>query len=102
MELLKKWLGHPEDIYNLLRFKMGGYRAVMPRNDPVSAAGGAQGGMRLGVPVSRALRGEGGGCHLAARLRRCRGRALRGPAAAVSPGPSFSAPPRRASQRLWP
>ncbi|XP_056342823.1 squalene synthase [Oenanthe melanoleuca] len=33
MELLRKWLGHPEDIYNLLRFKMGGYRAVMPRMD---------------------------------------------------------------------
>uniref|UniRef100_A0A8C9FYE5 Uncharacterized protein n=1 Tax=Pavo cristatus TaxID=9049 RepID=A0A8C9FYE5_PAVCR len=37
MELLRKWLGHPEDIYHLLRFKMGGYRAVMPRMDPVSA-----------------------------------------------------------------
>uniref|UniRef100_A0A8C2SP33 Squalene synthase n=1 Tax=Coturnix japonica TaxID=93934 RepID=A0A8C2SP33_COTJA len=36
MELLKKWLGHPEDIYHLLRFKMGGYRAVMPRMDPDS------------------------------------------------------------------
>uniref|UniRef100_A0A674HAJ2 Squalene synthase n=1 Tax=Taeniopygia guttata TaxID=59729 RepID=A0A674HAJ2_TAEGU len=33
MELLRKWLGHPEDIYNLLRFKMGGYRTVMPRMD---------------------------------------------------------------------
>ncbi|NXN55291.1 FDFT synthase, partial [Rynchops niger] len=41
MELLRKWLGHPEDIYNLLRFKMGGYRAVMPRMDPVSGAGGS-------------------------------------------------------------
>uniref|UniRef100_A0A8V0YHH7 Squalene synthase n=1 Tax=Gallus gallus TaxID=9031 RepID=A0A8V0YHH7_CHICK len=36
MELLRKWLGHPEDIYHLLRFKMGGYRAVMPRMDPDS------------------------------------------------------------------
>lgn len=39
MELLRKWLGHPEDIYHLLRFKMGGYRAVMPRMDPVSGTG---------------------------------------------------------------
>ncbi|XP_064304321.1 squalene synthase isoform X2 [Phalacrocorax carbo] len=40
MELLKTWLGHPEDIYNLLRFKMGGYRAVMPRIDPDSLGRG--------------------------------------------------------------
>lgn len=39
MELLRTWLGHPEDIYNLLRFKMGGYRAVMPRIDPVRGRG---------------------------------------------------------------
>ncbi|NXN26211.1 FDFT synthase, partial [Nycticryphes semicollaris] len=30
MELLRKWLGHPEEIYNLLRFKMGGCRAPPP------------------------------------------------------------------------
>uniref|UniRef100_A0A8D0B8W8 Squalene synthase n=1 Tax=Salvator merianae TaxID=96440 RepID=A0A8D0B8W8_SALMN len=33
MELLKKWLGHPEELYNLMRFKMGGYKAVMPKMD---------------------------------------------------------------------
>ena len=48
MELLRKWLGHPEDIYHLLRFKMGGYRAVMPRMDPVSGGSGG-GGVRAGV-----------------------------------------------------
>ncbi|KAH0622899.1 hypothetical protein JD844_025735 [Phrynosoma platyrhinos] len=31
MELLKKWLGHPEELYNLVRFKMGGYKTVMPK-----------------------------------------------------------------------
>ncbi|NXH10393.1 FDFT synthase, partial [Bucco capensis] len=40
MELLKQWLSHPEDIYNLLRFKMGGYRVVMPRMDPDSLGRG--------------------------------------------------------------
>ncbi|NXW48105.1 FDFT synthase, partial [Nyctiprogne leucopyga] len=40
MELLRKWLGHPGDIYHLLRFKMGGYRAVMPRMDPDSLGRG--------------------------------------------------------------
>lgn len=53
MELLRKWLGHPEDIYHLLRFKMGGYRVVMPRMDPVSGGEG----------------GGSGGCHLAGRGR---------------------------------
>lgn len=53
MELLRKWLGHPEDIYHLLRFKMGGYRAVMPRMDPVSGGSG----------------GGSGRCHLAGRGR---------------------------------
>lgn len=53
MELLRKWLGHPEDIYHLLRFKMGGYRAVMPRMDPVSGGRG----------------GGSGRCHLAGRGR---------------------------------
>lgn len=33
MELLKKWLGHPDELYNLVKYKMGGYRAVMPRMD---------------------------------------------------------------------
>ncbi|XP_066482485.1 squalene synthase-like isoform X2 [Tiliqua scincoides] len=33
MELLKKWLGHPDELYNLVRFKMGGYKAVMPKMD---------------------------------------------------------------------
>ncbi|XP_054843904.1 squalene synthase-like isoform X2 [Eublepharis macularius] len=33
MELLKKWLGHPEELYNLMKFKMGGYKAVMPQVD---------------------------------------------------------------------
>ncbi|XP_060105847.1 squalene synthase isoform X2 [Heteronotia binoei] len=33
MELLKKWLGHPEELYNLVKFKMGGYKAVMPKVD---------------------------------------------------------------------
>uniref|UniRef100_A0A8B9NF63 Uncharacterized protein n=1 Tax=Accipiter nisus TaxID=211598 RepID=A0A8B9NF63_9AVES len=50
MELLKKWLGHPEDIYNLLRFKMGGYRAVMPRIDPVSGTGCGFGFILRGSP----------------------------------------------------
>ncbi|XP_071588794.1 squalene synthase-like [Heliangelus exortis] len=40
MELLRKWLSHPQDIYNLLRFKMGGYRTVMPRVDPESLGRG--------------------------------------------------------------
>nr|XP_020633792.1 squalene synthase [Pogona vitticeps] len=31
MELLKKWLGHPEELYNLVKFKMGGYKTVMPK-----------------------------------------------------------------------
>lgn len=51
MELLRTWLGHPEDIYNLLRFKMGGYRVVMPRIDPVRGRG---------CPGARP-RGDGGG-----------------------------------------
>lgn len=74
MELLKKWLGHPEDIYNLLRFKMGGYRAVMPRIDPVSGTGCAS-VLSFGAPAGDAVewgpggggRG-GGGCHLPAAL----------------------------------
>ncbi|XP_072842872.2 squalene synthase isoform X2 [Pogona vitticeps] len=33
MELLKKWLGHPEELYNLVKFKMGGYKTVMPKMD---------------------------------------------------------------------
>ncbi|NXU61040.1 FDFT synthase, partial [Horornis vulcanius] len=57
MELLRKWLGHPEDIYNLLRFKMGGYRAVMPRMDTVSGEGCAGGGMRFAVAVSLPIAG---------------------------------------------
>lgn len=61
MELLKKWLGHPEDIYNLLRFKMGGYRAVMPRIDPVSGTGCAS-VLSFGVPAGGAVEwGPGGG-----------------------------------------
>ncbi|KAM6323750.1 squalene synthase isoform 2-T2 [Aegotheles albertisi] len=40
MEQLRKWLGHLQDIYNLLRFKMGGYRTVMPRVDPDSLGRG--------------------------------------------------------------
>lgn len=51
MELLRKWLGHPEEIYNLLRFKMGGCRLVTPRIDPVRGralvAGDALRGHRL-------------------------------------------------------
>lgn len=70
MELLRKWLGHPEDIYNLLRFKMGGYRAVMPRMDTVSGDGCAM------LPVGRGAREEeemGGPCHVRARIRCCHG-----------------------------
>ncbi|XP_077188687.1 squalene synthase-like isoform X2 [Paroedura picta] len=33
MELLKKWLGHPEELYNLVKFKLGGYKAMMPQAD---------------------------------------------------------------------
>ncbi|XP_042298526.1 squalene synthase-like isoform X1 [Sceloporus undulatus] len=33
MELLKKWLGHPKELYNLVRFKMGGYKTVMLKMD---------------------------------------------------------------------
>ncbi|XP_053314624.1 squalene synthase-like [Spea bombifrons] len=32
MDFLRS-LGHPEEIYNLLRYKLGGYRAVMPKMD---------------------------------------------------------------------
>uniref|UniRef100_A0A452GMG4 Uncharacterized protein n=1 Tax=Gopherus agassizii TaxID=38772 RepID=A0A452GMG4_9SAUR len=39
MERVGKWLGHPREIYNLLRFKMGGGTAVMPPRDQVSRAG---------------------------------------------------------------
>lgn len=36
MDILKS-LGHPEEILNLLRFKMGACAAVMPRLDYVSS-----------------------------------------------------------------
>uniref|UniRef100_A0A674ICC3 Uncharacterized protein n=1 Tax=Terrapene triunguis TaxID=2587831 RepID=A0A674ICC3_9SAUR len=39
MERVGKWLGRPREIYNLLRFKMGGGAAVMPPLDQVSGAG---------------------------------------------------------------
>ncbi|MGH0123367.1 UNVERIFIED_CONTAM: hypothetical protein FKN15_028458 [Acipenser sinensis] len=32
MDILKS-LGHPEEIYNLLKFKMGGCHTVMPKLD---------------------------------------------------------------------
>ncbi|CAG5928064.1 unnamed protein product [Menidia menidia] len=32
MDILKS-LGHPEEIFNLFKFKMGGCRAVMPKLD---------------------------------------------------------------------
>lgn len=35
MDILKS-LGHPEEIINLFKFKMGGCRAVMPKLDYVS------------------------------------------------------------------
>lgn len=35
MDILKS-LGHPEEIFNLFKFKMGGCRAVMPKLDYVS------------------------------------------------------------------
>lgn len=38
MELLKKWLGHPDELYNLMRFKMRGYKAAIPKMDQVSGA----------------------------------------------------------------
>lgn len=37
MDILKS-LGHPEEILNLFRFKMGGCTAVMPKLDYVSKA----------------------------------------------------------------
>lgn len=37
MDMLKS-LGHPEEIYNLFKFKMGGCRTVMPKLDYVSKA----------------------------------------------------------------
>ena len=36
MDILKS-LGHPEEIYNLFKFKMGGCRTVMPKLDYVSS-----------------------------------------------------------------
>ncbi|XP_061481779.1 squalene synthase isoform X2 [Rhineura floridana] len=33
MELFKNWLGHPEELYNLVRFKMGACKKVMPKMD---------------------------------------------------------------------
>ncbi|XP_054835094.1 squalene synthase-like [Eublepharis macularius] len=36
MELLKTWLGHPKELYKLTKFKMGGYKAVMPKVDEES------------------------------------------------------------------
>uniref|UniRef100_A0A3B4ZZ04 Uncharacterized protein n=1 Tax=Stegastes partitus TaxID=144197 RepID=A0A3B4ZZ04_9TELE len=35
MDILKS-LGHPEEIFNLFKFKMGGCRTVMPKLDYVS------------------------------------------------------------------
>lgn len=35
MDILKS-LGHPEELFNLFKFKMGGCRAVMPKLDYVS------------------------------------------------------------------
>lgn len=35
MDILKS-LGHPEEIFNLVKFKMGGCSAVMPKLDYVS------------------------------------------------------------------
>lgn len=35
MDILKS-LGHPEEIFNLFKFKMGGCRAVMPKLNYVS------------------------------------------------------------------
>ncbi|XP_025896580.1 squalene synthase [Nothoprocta perdicaria] len=55
MELLRKWLGHPEDIYHLLRFKMGGYRAVMPRVDPDSLGPGLRACYRYLNQTSRSF-----------------------------------------------
>ncbi|XP_048373585.1 squalene synthase-like [Sphaerodactylus townsendi] len=40
MELLKEWLGHPVELYNLVKFKMGGYKAVMPKVDQNSLSDG--------------------------------------------------------------
>lgn len=33
-----KCLGHPEEFYNLLRFRMGGRRNFIPKMDQVSRA----------------------------------------------------------------
>ncbi|XP_053314619.1 squalene synthase-like [Spea bombifrons] len=41
MDFLRS-LGHPEEIYNLLRFKMGGCRAVMPKRDQDSMSDSLQ------------------------------------------------------------
>lgn len=38
MDILKS-LGHPEEILNLFKFKMGGCTAVMPKLDYVSNSG---------------------------------------------------------------
>lgn len=35
MDILKS-LGHPEEIYNLFKYKIGGCRSVMPKLDYVS------------------------------------------------------------------
>nr|XP_060610619.1 squalene synthase-like [Anolis sagrei ordinatus] len=33
MEVLKEWPGHPKEFYNLVWFKMGGYKSMMPKMD---------------------------------------------------------------------
>ncbi|XP_062825664.1 squalene synthase isoform X1 [Anolis carolinensis] len=33
MEMLKTWLRHPKELYNLVWFKMGGYKTMMPKMD---------------------------------------------------------------------
>uniref|UniRef100_A0A803TZH2 Uncharacterized protein n=1 Tax=Anolis carolinensis TaxID=28377 RepID=A0A803TZH2_ANOCA len=37
MEMLKTWLRHPKELYNLVWFKMGGYKTMMPKMDQVSS-----------------------------------------------------------------
>ncbi|XP_067319335.1 squalene synthase-like [Anolis sagrei] len=33
MEMLKNWLGHPKELYNLMWFWMGGYKTVIPKKN---------------------------------------------------------------------
>ncbi|KAH0622898.1 hypothetical protein JD844_025734 [Phrynosoma platyrhinos] len=34
--MLRKWLGHPKELYNLVRFKMGSYKTLMLKMDQIS------------------------------------------------------------------